>query len=475
MVRSKINSQRTMHGGALHHPRKVADVANQSNRGRDDSIFHMIKPATHASLPVAAPAYAIYKGSSKKRSQSLVLQRDSTKQLKSNHRDGRIYETAKSRRTRTRAALEQSGSLDSAIALGGRERKKQATIGSHEVQDLETQLEMSSFSRAARIRDGLKRKQDAILAHLPTKRKTKKKKKALVPFHLQPGRSRPNGNAGVWRPPSKDRSPSQVSEDDATTRNNNIGNSSITNRNDNDALQAANAANTAIKTRNIPASVVNLLDSDSDDSDSEGFVDFTKKRNLDAPPALRNESAYASDSDGSEVATGRRQSDGEENANTGSTDATTEYTATGRESASTAEVSIKREIIDLSNDDDDLDVKVEPGTPTPKALTSRVALQTMTQLLFDEAIGRGANRNEMKAYAEQLLKLGLHSKEMILDGLSNSLDLVNNWNWMKDFHKIVFRRWVLSEQTSNQEPLPKRKGQPRGCNYSESKISLRPK
>ena len=92
-------------------------------------------------------------------------------------------------------------------------------------------------------------------------------------------------------------------------------------------------------------------------------------------------------------------------------------------------------------------------------------IMALTQLLQNEAIERGANRNEMKVYAQHLFRLGLHSRKMILDALnsnSNGLDddndndaatltntdmagdTVNKWEWMKPFHKTVFNRWVRS-------------------------------
>jgi len=94
-------------------------------------------------------------------------------------------------------------------------------------------------------------------------------------------------------------------------------------------------------------------------------------------------------------------------------------------------------------------------------------IMALTQLLQNEAIERGANRNEMKVYAQHLFRLGLHSRKMILDALnsnSNGLDddndndaatltntdmagdTVNKWEWMKPFHKTVFNRWVWLQQ-----------------------------
>jgi hypothetical protein len=91
-------------------------------------------------------------------------------------------------------------------------------------------------------------------------------------------------------------------------------------------------------------------------------------------------------------------------------------------------------------------------------------LLALTQLLQDEVIGRGANHNEMQVYAQHMFRLGLHSREMILDALDFNLndlhddnntkltktdmasDTVNRWEWMKPFHKTVFYRWVWLQQ-----------------------------
>ncbi len=91
-------------------------------------------------------------------------------------------------------------------------------------------------------------------------------------------------------------------------------------------------------------------------------------------------------------------------------------------------------------------------------------IRSLAQCLQTEAIGHGANRKEMQVYAQELNKLGLHSREMILY-FFNSLDIaerrkysaamilndrlnqeVSNWKWMKPFHKTVFQRWVRSQR-----------------------------
>ena len=76
----------------------------------------------------------------------------------------------------------------------------------------------------------------------------------------------------------------------------------------------------------------------------------------------------------------------------------------------------------------------------------------LTQLLENEAIGFGADHREMKDYAKNLFKEGLHSREMILyffnnteDAVGMTRETVSKWNWMKPCHKIVFCRWIQSE------------------------------
>ena len=115
-------------------------------------------------------------------------------------------------------------------------------------------------------------------------------------------------------------------------------------------------------------------------------------------------------------------------------------------------------VIDLINDDE-------------RDTDENDVILTLTQLLQDEAIGRGANRKEMKVYAQNLFQVGLHSREMILDALdfnSNDLadgstintsltstdmasDIVNRWEWMKPFHKSMFYRWVWSQHQQQQQ------------------------
>ena len=99
-------------------------------------------------------------------------------------------------------------------------------------------------------------------------------------------------------------------------------------------------------------------------------------------------------------------------------------------------------VIDLLSSDSDSDT------------SENDAIEELTKLLQDEAIGRGANRKEMKFYAQRLFQLGLHSREMILEALdlekSENMDMASSivklWKWMKPFHKTVFSRWVQQEQ-----------------------------
>jgi len=119
---------------------------------------------------------------------------------------------------------------------------------------------------------------------------------------------------------------------------------------------------------------------------------------------------------------------------------------------------IEFEVIDLltSDSDSDSDGDEQNDNRGNGDTASSDSLLALTELLEEKAIGRGADRNEMRAYARNLFRLGLHSKEMILDALnSDDVDcnnpntmsgIVFGWKWMKPFHKTIFRRWVLTEQ-----------------------------
>ena len=71
--------------------------------------------------------------------------------------------------------------------------------------------------------------------------------------------------------------------------------------------------------------------------------------------------------------------------------------------------------------------------------------KNLVQLLSNDAIGHNPNQYEMELYAKKLIELGLHSKETILySGVLKSIH-IQNWLWMKPFHRIIFENWWSSE------------------------------
>jgi hypothetical protein len=61
-------------------------------------------------------------------------------------------------------------------------------------------------------------------------------------------------------------------------------------------------------------------------------------------------------------------------------------------------------------------------------------------MLKHEAIGYNANDDEMEKYVKELKILGLHSTKMIIQFCKD--DDVNEWTWMKKFHKRAFKAWI---------------------------------
>ena len=61
-------------------------------------------------------------------------------------------------------------------------------------------------------------------------------------------------------------------------------------------------------------------------------------------------------------------------------------------------------------------------------------------MLKHEAIGYNANDDDMEMYVKELKILGLHSTKMIIQFCKD--DDVNEWTWMKKFHKRAFKAWI---------------------------------
>jgi len=292
------------------------------------------------------------------------INRDSKKQLNVSS-GGAFYEKAKSRRTRQKAALEQSGNQDSAVALGkSKPRSAAKSTKSFEVEDLDKQLEQKSFLRRAKITHGLKK---SIVPRLNTARRMKRQRKVQ--------------------------------------------------RQEEDTLEA--------RRKKSPRSQLTAVERTL-------AVPTSTKKNVRTPkPAGTPKSKGSAKKQKSATRTARKDS-GEQ--------IKPDDTKSSGDMAEPSPV-----VIDLLSSDNDSDA------------CENIAVQALTQLLQDKAIGRGATRKEMKAYAQCLFELGLHSREMILDALmvtgktkkSNTnlaSGIVNEWKWMKPFHKTVFCRWVLSQE-----------------------------
>ncbi len=286
--------------------------------------------------------------------EKIDINRDSRKQLNVSS-FGVFYEKAKSRRTRQKAALEQSGNHNSAVALGkSKTRSAAKSTKSFEVEDLDKQLEQKSFLRRAKITHGLKK------SMLPRPNRTRGLKRLR---NLQ-GQNEEILEARRKKPPRSQLAPAKAS-----------------------ARTLKSDSDQATRTPKSKGSEKKQKSKSQKDCGGEIKPDHSKNSAVKAEPSPV--------------------------------------------------------VIDLLSSDSDGDVY------------EKDAIQALTQLLQDEAIGRGATRSEMKAYAQCLFELGLHSREMILDALimtsktrkSNThlaSGIVNEWKWMKPFHKTIFCRWVLS-------------------------------
>lgn len=71
--------------------------------------------------------------------------------------------------------------------------------------------------------------------------------------------------------------------------------------------------------------------------------------------------------------------------------------------------------------------------------------ECVATVLGRDAIGYNANPDEMQGYAKELNALGLHSVTMIVRFCeSNDVD---EWSWMKPFHKRAFKAWLETSQS----------------------------
>ena len=329
--------------------------------------------------------------------------------------DGKLYESAKSRRIRQRDALAQSGNQEEAIPLGQRKpktiSKKTQQSKSMEVQDLQKQFEQKSHVRRASITHGLRKK--------------------------------------LQKPSNKKRKRPEQNPDTASTWNEFLQESKSYHAlaNPIQSAKTSKAKSTHLQresiSKSLPASKLK-----SAAKTKSVFKTKTKTNSLLCKPKT-NKNAKSQ----LQIAQTSKKQPKQSIVPDVATSCLLKKPR--RKDPIKEEEPCHPEVIDLLSDsesDNDEDNENE-------------AIRALTNLLQNEAIGRGASPKEMKEYAQCLLRLGLHSREMILDALDFSKELarssahcvsftntvmanqvVNGWEWMKPFHRMVFGRWVLSQQ-----------------------------
>lgn len=90
---------------------------------------------------------------------------------------------------------------------------------------------------------------------------------------------------------------------------------------------------------------------------------------------------------------------------------------------------------------------VDPTSAHPRNNTDyRNTLEEVAITLAREAIGHTPNFSEMQTYANEMRTLGLHSVSMIIQFCG--VDDVDEWQWMKPFHKKALKAWLREERSS---------------------------
>lgn len=427
------------------------------------------------------------------------IHRDSRKQLNVSAR-GVFYEKAKSRRVRQRVALEQSGSQQSAVALGAGRRTAAASSTTRRsnitsnIEDLENEYKNKSFLRRSTITHKLKeqRLRNQQLEQLKQRERIKAKKKKRQEREEDP---RQNIPTRFHRKPHRDTESQIQSRAQPVVANT----TKPTTRQEREEDHQRRFPNQSHRKSQPDSEFEFELESESE-SESESRTQ--KQSRAPTQPAvakatkpttrqeqeedhqrrfpnqpLRNSQPHSnSDSDSESESPTRKQQESKQKKRNlhrqrqGQVEQQIIPNVAQKVSLTAKPVAV---VIDLLSSDSESD---SDGTENDMLLT-------LTQFLQDEAIGRGAARNEMKVYAQHLFRLGLHSREMILDALdfdSNgrddgndatwintdvASDTVNGWEWMKPFHKTVFYRWVWKQQQrqrrertqKNAHPSPKPK------------------
>jgi len=381
------------------------------------------------------------------------IHRDSKKQLKVS-RGGIPYEKPKSRRVRQKVALAHSGNPESAVALGvGRNKTRTSVFDNRDRDDAwaavkitptldmeayNDQLKNKAFVRGAKIAHKLKTQQldqlnnkafvrGAKIAHkLKTQQWQAQRNEQEQPSTTSVSSAVASTSKVIWRPKRE--------EDQKLI---------IPNRSQCKS-QPDSKSNSESRTRTEPA------------------VAHTKKRKImrereeNQQRTIPNQSQGNSQSD-RELQRHRKSKQKQRNLQREEQKQVKQQQPSPNV-AKSAVLTAKPPpvVIDLVSSDSEND---SDGDSSENDL-----LLTLTQFLKDEAIGRDANRNEMKVYAQHLFRLGLHSREMILDALDfnatctttdtdTASGIVEKWEWMKPFHKTVFYRWVWFERQRQRKEI----------------------
>jgi len=426
------------------------------------------------------------------------IHRDSRKQFNVSAR-GAFYEKAKSRRVRQRVALEQSGSQQSAVALGAGRRT--ATASSSNMEDLENEYKNKSFRRSMTITHKLKeqRLRNQQLEQLKQQERIEAKKKIRqereeyprrnIPtrFHRKPhtdtisqikSRAQPVV-ANTTKPTTR-----QEREEDHQRR---FPNQSQRKSHPDSEFEFELESKSELESRTQkqsraptqPAVAKATKPTTRQEQDEDHQRRFSNQPQRNSQPHSNSDSDLDSDSD-SELPTRKQQESKQKKTNLHRQRQELVEQQIIPNVAQNVYLTAKpvAAVIDLLSSDSDSD---SDGSENDMLLT-------LTQFLQDEAIGRGAARNEMKVYAQHLFRLGLHSREMILDALdfdSNGLDdsndarwintdmasdTVNGWEWIKPFHKTVFYRWVWREQQRQRRERTQKNAHPSPESKNETKV-----
>ena len=386
---------------------------------------------------------------------SFEIRRDARNQL--NVSGGGIpYEKAKSRRTRTRAALDQSGNQEAAVPLGNRRPSltgRRMSIRASNVDDLEHELQQKSFVRRANISHGCKRLQHLQQQPARKIRMQKRYLKRKLPPRSQnisePEQKLSFGlSIGTKARKKRLREDNQQHDPEDASRAYAVPQSQSRSRSQS---QSQPCGKSAVVNSNRPRTMPQRREKQRRNSQNQPKLKSEPDSETEFKPQMHTPLKVEQNETNRQHEAPVKKSQVEINQQ--------------------HEVPVKREHQTISNQ---TEMNIKPETVVIDLLSSDSEdddectedhlVLTLTQLLQNEAIGRGANLKEMQSYARHLFRLGLHSKQMILDALdfnTNTLDngnyetganidmvsgIVNRWEWMKPFHRTIFHRWIRAEQ-----------------------------